>query len=36
MFLKVRVEGTLRKTPEGWKVTAFKPAFLEMGELKRN
>ena len=34
MFLKVKVEGTVRKTPDGWKVVSFKPAFLEMGEMK--
>ena len=35
-FIKIRVEGTVRKTASGWKVVVFMPTFLEMGELKRN
>jgi hypothetical protein len=35
-FAKIRVEGTVRKTPAGWKVVAFTPTFLELGELRKN
>ena len=26
---------TVRKTPEGWRVVAFEPTYLDMGELRR-
>ena len=35
MFARFRHAATVRKTPEGWRVVAFEPAYLEMGELRR-
>lgn len=35
MWAKFRDEATLRKTPDGWRVAAFEPKFVEMGETQR-
>jgi hypothetical protein len=35
MFARYRHAATVRKTPEGWRVVAFDPTYLEMGELRR-
>jgi hypothetical protein len=35
-FAKIHVEGTVRKTPSGWKVSAFTPTLQEMGEMQKH
>ena len=35
MFARYRHEATVRKTSDGWRVIAFEPTFLEMGEMRR-
>ena len=35
MFARYRHEATVRKTSEGWRVVAFEPTFLEMGETRK-
>jgi hypothetical protein len=34
-WAKYRDEATVRKTAEGWRVTAFEPTFVDVGEMKR-
>jgi len=35
MFARYRHAATVRNTADGWRVVAFDPAFVEMGELRR-
>jgi hypothetical protein len=35
MYAHFRHTATVRKTPDGWRVVAFEPEFLDMGELRR-
>ena len=35
MWAKFRDEATVKKTTEGWRVVAFEPRYLEMGEIRR-
>jgi len=35
MWAKFREEATVKKTAEGWRVVAFEPKYLEMGEVRR-
>jgi hypothetical protein len=33
MYTRIHHSATVRKTPDGWKVVAFEPKFIDMGEL---
>jgi hypothetical protein len=33
MYTHIHHSATVRKTPDGWKVVAFVPTFIDMGEL---
>jgi hypothetical protein len=35
MYTHIHHSATVRKTPDGWKVVAFEPKFIDMGELHR-
>jgi hypothetical protein len=35
MFARYRHAATVRKTAEGWRVVAFEPTYLEMGEMRK-
>ncbi len=35
MFARYRHAATVHKTDDGWRVVAFEPTFVEMGELRR-
>ena len=34
MYAHFRHTASVRKTPDGWRVVAFEPVFLDMGELR--
>ena len=35
MWARYRDEATVEKTAEGWRVTAFEPTYVDMGEVRR-
>jgi hypothetical protein len=35
MWARYRDEATVKKTAGGWRVTAFEPTFVDLGEVKR-
>lgn len=35
MWAKYRDEATVTKTSDGWRVTAFEPTFVDMGDIRR-
>ena len=35
MYTHIHHSATVRKTPDGWKVVAFEPKFIDMGELRK-
>lgn len=35
MYTNVRHTATVRKTDDGWKVVAFEPVYVDMGDLRR-
>jgi len=35
MFAVFRHKATVRKTSDGWRVVAFEPTFVEMGDMRR-
>jgi hypothetical protein len=36
MFTHIHHSVTLQKSPDGWRVVAFEPRFVDMGELRRS